>query len=240
MKKTITFLLALSAACAQADITLDFSGSTSKNYNAQTHAVAAPSADGVSNLSATLTGAWPSTAAISAVYGAEQQSGAAKNAFTPLTYVGKTGTQAGTWTYTLSFTLDKAFEAESLDVALLSFLNTNATTGYNSTKADNLIDHTLTLSGGDLSGATMTSSLNYVNGGNTLSLSLADVTLAADTAYELTLTLTHADGASSEDMLVGMDYISLKGESVTNVPEPATASLSLLALAGLAARRRRK
>lgn len=63
------------------------------------------------------------------------------------------------------------------------------------------------------------------------------VTLAANSTATYTLTVSNAQTANNYGTFVG-----LKGATFTTaaIPEPTTATLSLLALAGLAARRRRK
>ena len=63
------------------------------------------------------------------------------------------------------------------------------------------------------------------------------VTLAANSTATYTLTVSNAQTATAYGTFVG-----LKGATFTTaaIPEPTTATLSLLALAGLAARRRRK
>ena len=60
-------------------------------------------------------------------------------------------------------------------------------------------------------------------------------------------TLEIADGLTASNITLGSNITGISGLSMTttpapsdSVPEPTTATLSLLALAGLAARRRRK
>ncbi|MBQ7023191.1 MAG: PEP-CTERM sorting domain-containing protein [Akkermansia sp.] len=70
----------------------------------------------------------------------------------------------------------------------------------------------------------------------------------ADATIALTTPLEISAGGSAQLQLVvsagsngnGGSFVGLKGATFSNVPEPTTATLSLLALAGLAARRRRR
>ena len=65
-------------------------------------------------------------------------------------------------------------------------------------------------------------------------ISLGDnyITLTAGASRDLALVVSKVSGNGS--------FVGLTGASFAVIPEPATATLSLLALAGLAARRRRK
>lgn len=62
-----------------------------------------------------------------------------------------------------------------------------------------------------------------------------EITLTTGTSYELKISV--ANGDTRGGMFVGIGNITMDGQVI---PEPATATLSLLALAGLAVRRRRK
>lgn len=64
------------------------------------------------------------------------------------------------------------------------------------------------------------------------------LTLAA--GEEVNVTFSVAKGESNAGCFLGLKGISAGSEPATAVPEPTTATLSLLALAALAARRRRK
>lgn len=63
------------------------------------------------------------------------------------------------------------------------------------------------------------------------------ITLGANESIQLSLEVTKSEGSGS---FVGLKGATFTGTTTTTIPEPTTATLSLLALAGLAARRRRK
>ena len=74
-------------------------------------------------------------------------------------------------------------------------------------------------------------------------MSLSDGTSTVDwnlrtTSFDITGVGFYGDGANNNN--VTFSNLSVTATNVTLIPEPATATLSLLALAGLAARRRRK
>ncbi len=111
-----------------------------------------------------------------------------------------------------------------------------------------------------LSGMTLTGSITvdfssellaYVESnlgtGNTLTISLGNLTLPEATGYSLlnepiqvSDTLVSVFGEATLSKTDGNVSIVFDGTGSANIPEPTTATLSLLALAGLAARRRRK
>lgn len=77
----------------------------------------------------------------------------------------------------------------------------------------------------------------------TATIALDDYTLGANSSATFALTVTNAQTKDVDPNQAGVQlagtFVGLSGITVT-VPEPTTATLSLLALAGLAARRRRK
>ena len=95
-----------------------------------------------------------------------------------------------------------------------------------------------TLTSGDVTLATnqrvaLADSTSTGNHSTTLDFSSNALTLGANESVQLTLTASN----SNANTLVGLSGMSV---GYASVPEPATATLSLLALAGLCARRRRK
>ncbi len=175
-----------------------------------------------------------------------------------------------TWTYTLSFTLASDITLDSIDLAIFSSNGiaggANAGTG-NKYGGDRSSSQALTLSSGSTvlytgeldtvtyKGTTSTAAfsvgttdghLSIANGsGAATTYTTTGVTLTAGQEYKLTLTVAK-DTSTYENLALGIGAIGLNGTVVSTpapggaIPEPATATLSLLALAGLAARRRRK
>lgn len=149
--------------------------------------------------------------------------------FTPDVNVGN----GGTWT--LSFTAtnesSEAITLTGMNLGLFSFNAGGATQG-NDTKRT----ITLTLSG-DLTGVKQHETVGASTG------SLGTVALTLDNAVEIsagksiTFDLT-VSRVTEMGTFVGLNSATVK--TMQLVPEPTTATLSLLALAGLAARRRRK
>ena len=148
------------------------------------------------------------------------------NTFTPDVNIGN----GGTWT--LSFTLQNETSA-TLDIDAISFgiftFNNDGVSQANNTSRDLI----LTL-GGDFGG---TASYTH-QGSNTGSLISKPLTLqkAVSVAVgdSVDFSLNVQEGVSL-GTFVGLKSITF---STPNIPEPTTATLSLLALAGLAARRR--
>ncbi len=191
--------------------------------------------------------------AVSTGTAALQTGGYGDNFYSPNIKIG--GTE-NSWTYTLTFTITEEITTDSIDVALFS---TNATAGKQTVARQG--KHTLTLSGGSLTdtisvvdkeveyaGNVGSESYpvytfdNYGKGGTVSSGSGTVATFAfADGAQTLsagtyTLTLDARDNGSAGH------YVGIAGIQINdaNIPEPTTATLSLLALAGMMVRRRRK
>ncbi len=232
MKKTLVLICSLAAVAQAADITFTYDPATNL---ASTAVTATPTASGATAGSVTLTGAT-----------SLKTGGYADNLFTPSINVGNNNT----WTYTLSFTVLSDMTTDSVSVAMITS-NASGNTQNTGRKYSN----TLTLAGGELNLAPVTVAGEYgsdsttptspvydINAGEVTDGSGAivtfalgqEVTLAAGETYTLTLEATR--GAETNGYFVGISAIQVNEV----VPEPATATLSLLALAGLAARRRRK
>lgn len=138
--------------------------------------------------------------------------------------------------YTLNFTLTNN-SSENVGITAITL---NAFT-YNSS--------------GSLQGYTRTVKFEIIGG----IIGSADVTFTGDQPQSINLTLNEyneaaflaagdsidfslavSKGTSTDTEAVKGTFVGLKGATFTLIPEPATATLSLLALCGLAARRRRR
>ena len=138
--------------------------------------------------------------------------------------------------WTLSFTLtNTSTESVSFDSLVFDTVIFNATGDYQSSNTNR--DFVFTLSYGENSLSTG----NYTIGGNgtsaptngVVAFTLAEaITLSA--GENLAITLNVAKGTSNAGCYLGLKTVT------AYIPEPSTVTLSLLALAGLAVRRRRK
>ncbi len=126
--------------------------------------------------------------------------------------------------------------------------NVSLTLTFSNLVADSLYDITI-VTGVPFEGAGSWNSLSTTNTYTTTSLPLGQQNIAvrelttytvtgvtADETGEIVFTINNTNGSHS----ASFNYASITGAVVPAVPEPTTATLSLLALAGLAARRRRK
>ena len=93
--------------------------------------------------------------------------------------------------------------------------------------------------GGTPGAAGLSITLDVTKSGSTITLGMAnDTTAIIKTAYVVNLAdVSLIDGSASGN---NQGVTGISNASITYIPEPATATLSLLALAGLAARRRRR
>jgi len=141
-------------------------------------------------------------------------------------------------TYTLNFTLTNTNTVEAIDVTGISFaVFTYDASGNFHDKATRPI--TLALDGGlvgtqDVSMVSPAYATNNALVDNTTEVSITlnqPVYVAAGGQLEFTLKVSEKDSNGT--------FVGLKGATFSIIPEPATATLSLLALCGLAARRRR-
>ncbi len=141
--------------------------------------------------------------------------------------------------FTLTNTSTEAITLTSLTFDTLIFAGSGVYQGLNTDR-----DFVFTLTCGDVTLNTG----NLTIGGNTTNTPTNGVvTFTLDTAVELAanesiaLGLDVAKGTSNPGCFLGLKSISASGTTIgETIPEPTTATLSLLALAGLAARRRRK
>lgn len=259
MKKTLFTILAccLSLGSAQAvmadrdyDITLTFSDLTPGV------------AEGAGSMAELLVGANRQSGTLSPV--GQKSVAAPNNVYTdaflsPDTNVGNTS--GATWTYTYSFVAGADFTLNSLSLAMLTFSGdcqtqfsdrtsgleisltqtpVNSTTGLPIATYDNSV----TYRGAGVTSTTVTPTYDFTDGTITNG-SGAIVTVGIDSPVfinvgdTVTLTVTAKNGSNVSN---GNGHFVGLGAARFNVtvPEPATATLSLLAFAGLAARRRRK
>ena len=145
----------------------------------------------------------------------------------------------GSGSWTLDFTISNS-GAKDLTVNSIT-LNAFAFNGSGTVQVNNR-NFLFTVSADDTTIATDTNLYiagNSTNGG-TLTIDLTDsLTIAAKDNMTFSIEVAQgAEGNNSRGAFLGLDTVSFIG--TMSVPEPTTATLSLLALAGLAARRRRK
>ena len=155
------------------------------------------------------------------------------SAIRPGTNVGS----GGTWA--LSFTLtnmgDVAQEISDIDLNIFLYSNTGGNQGGTVKRTI-----TFTMLSGDTTLSTITTLLSGSDTGSLQGLDMPEfsdsITIGAGKSADFTLFVQRGPSEATGT------FVGLKGATITAnlVPEPTTATLSLLALAGLAARRRRK
>ena len=158
-----------------------------------------------------------------------------ETAYTPNVNI---GTQAGTWT--LSFTLTNKTQKDIvLDSMIFDIFLFNSS--GNKQAADS-VDRPVTFTLAQVvdTVSTMIGSVttpDYVSSQNyEVKLDIKNnLTLAGGQTVKFALTAADGDTDTGNGTFVGLSSVGFK-----TIPEPTTATLSLLALAGLAARRRRK
>jgi len=148
------------------------------------------------------------------------------------------------WSITMQFTpqmdLKSVVELNSITLTVYAFNN-----GGTAQNADNLArDVSFTLMDGNTELATTIKELGNSNNNTNYQQDFeitfdSPITVSSRMTPKFTLTVTNANDNTSTGTYIGLSNIVL-GASVPAIPEPTTATLSLLALAGLAARRRRK
>lgn len=145
--------------------------------------------------------------------------------------------------WSLDFTLSNT-SAETITLTSLTFdtIIFAGTGGYQGGSTDR--DFVFTLTCGDV---TLNTGNLTIGGNGTANPTNGVVTFTLGTAVELAanesiaIGLDVAKGTDNPGCFLGLKSISATGTSFgETIPEPTTATLSLLALAGLAARRRRK
>lgn len=146
---------------------------------------------------------------------------------------------AGSWTLSAKITNDSEEAITLSSVTFDAFMFTGAGEQHEDDGKVRQVSFTL---GGSLAGTVTKEFTGKIDGVNYRDTDAdAIITLTAPVTIEagkdITFTLTVAKGAEN-----GGSYVGLKGATFSTpaVPEPTTATLSLLALAGLAARRRRR
>ena len=144
--------------------------------------------------------------------------------------------------WTLTFTLNNTTAADIVlsSITLDTFLFNG---GGNAQSADTYarpVAYTLTSGADTVATTTVACANSGQNWEDNAVLSLGEgVTLAAGSSATYTLTVSNAQTGTTYGTFVGIKGATITGETPA-IPEPTTATLSLLALAGLAARRRRK
>ena len=168
------------------------------------------------------------------------------------------GYQAGD-AFTLTFTIDStSFDgyttAPVITLAPSWNIDSQAGTYLGFSDTDDSVDGGLTTSAASYTSGNTSEVLGtinvgaegwfyQVNGLNTLTFTITESTLSMTKGTTDVATLEIAGGLTASSIVVGSRVTGISGLSFTTtpaVPEPTTATLSLLALAGLAARRRRK
>lgn len=234
MKKTIIALIALSGMAVGEEFTATFTSSepsksqTYKNYTADF---------GEANLTLSITN-WGLKNTGKNQANGTYTAGSATTSIRPNVNVGNGGS------YTLNFTLTNTGETEIRlsSVSFDAFLyNAGGTYQLNAARTIKL-----TL-GGELTGSTVYTipavtdkDSNNIPLDNTKTIEIAEyetpITINANESIDFTLMVSKGSNENA-GTFVGLKSATFEIESV---PEPATATLSLLALAGLAMRRRRK
>ena len=235
MKKTLITLLALAGVAAAQPLTIS---------NANNTAIA--------------TGDWLTEVSATAI---NVTAGTGTNTFTSTDYTNSFFTVAtnvgngGTYDYVLTFTFAKDVDLSGFSIDFLLHSGAGAAQPVNRTLAYDLTltnatetlvsytDQSITTTTGRTSGDATYKGVAYNADGSineetklgTAAYTLPEsVFLAAGTEYKLTIA-NIAKNDSGQGTFVGIGNIAMDV-----IPEPTTATLSLLALAGLAARRRRR
>ena len=151
----------------------------------------------------------------------------------------------GAWTLSFSLTNngDQALTLTSCDLDMIMF---NSDGDNQTNQVTRAISYTLTAIRNDQSVVTLYSNNSVTMQG--VGVGTVDVNPDFTSSYELaagekiTFTLAIADGTTTDSEHAKGTYIGIKNIAFSGqvIPEPTTATLSLLALAGLATRRRRK
>ena len=229
MKKTIITLLAL-AGVAAADVTLwntGFSVTTTAGDNAGQWTLSDE------DMALLTSSGWGLTAAD----GSPLKSTTTNSAeLRPNTNVGSA--QGWSLDFTLTNASSQVITLTSLTFDTLIFAGSGVYQGNNTNR-----DFVFTLTCGDV---TLNTGNLTIKGNGTANPTNGVVTFTLDTAVELAanesiaLGFDVAKGDSNAGCFLGLKSISATGTTISeSVPEPTTATLSLLALAALAARRRR-
>ena len=234
MKKTIIALMALAGVAAAETLTISNANNT-----------ATTTGDWFTELSATTANVTGSKAFSATDY--------TNSFYSVATNVG----EGGEYDYVLTFTLGQNVELSSFSIDFLLHSGSGAAQPVNRTLSYDLtlttatdtlvsyIDQSITTTTGRTSGNATYKGAAYNTDGSindetklgTATFTLPDsVMLTAGTEYKLTIA-DIAKNDNGQGTYVGIGNIAMSGQVI---PEPTTATLSLLALAGLAARRRRK
>ena len=138
--------------------------------------------------------------------------------------------------WTLNFTIENNTDSAITLTGLGLTMNSTTANGGNHGAGIQEVTNTVTVGGQDFVG-TLTLGANSASDTGVITM---NYTLAANSTETLTLNVQRT-GDNAQTGFAAITAGSLSYEKVNDViPEPTTATLSLLALAGLAARRRRK
>ena len=239
MKKTLIALMTLAGVATAENWTATFTTSnTSKNQTYTDYSAAfaegSPLTLSITNIVITGNGTTASNY--------DTSEGNHPSSIRPDTNVGN----GGTWTlsFSLTNTSTEAITLQQIAFDVFTFNSSGAVQGNNT--ARNL---TLTLTGDATGSVSFTHGASNISGdvaSRTITLNSGAVTISAGDSLSLSLTASPQEDSRGGTFL-GLTGATFSGEIVTPVipdtpavPEPATATLSLLALAGLAVRRRRK
>lgn len=155
------------------------------------------------------------------------------------------GNGTGTWTLTFTIVNEHATDTMTLNAITLQAIIYDNAGKFQPDNTERFITFTL---GGAAQGS-VTATLNGAgrNADSDRRENVTNVTLALTEALEIqakdsaTITLTASPKRNADNTLAsnGGTHVGLKGATFALIPEPTTTTLSLLALAGLAVRRRR-
>lgn len=156
------------------------------------------------------------------------------------------GTNAGTWTltFTLSNTTESTFSVEAMKLDVFLFNNGGAK--QQDDGKDRAVAFTLSVLDGETSTQIGSVTMPGYKAGQyyNVTMDLTEVyTLEARDSVVFALKAADGNNETVNGTFVGLSAVGFATSHIPDtpaVPEPATATLSLLALAGLAARRRRK
>ncbi len=231
MKKTIALLCAMAAAVAQADTTpYTLTTTITGTENQQDRFLVTNGVQGTTAIESETSILLVGNVAWNPSY------------YIPNANVGN----ADTWTATLSYTLPSdvtSFTLSSIDISGVACNGNGAMqSGDGNTRG---VNYTVTVISDGARTEVGTASWQGVlrddaEGQHKFTASTITLENALELTGDFQLEITATENGASSGCYFGLSGLSLTGTAPVAIPEPATATLSLLALAGLAARRRRK
>lgn len=143
------------------------------------------------------------------------------------------------WTTDVAITVEAGFSVTLTDVTF----NSVSVSGQQAENVNRRNDYTAFLidpSAVELAQVTVADVLAGTNAGQPLvTLDFADTVLSDPGTYILRIKGGDFTGTGETGNHTGLDNLSINGEAIASVPEPATATLAMLGLGGLVMRRRR-